>query len=561
MSNAAAGRAALDTMLTDAALASNGTGRFLQPSAAVRVAAGLARHPRFAASRAGGLATELARVASGRSEREPARGDRRFADPAWRANWLLRRVLQSYLAVGDTVDELISGSDVDWRSERQARFAAANVLDALAPTNFPWSNPAVMREIVDQGGANLVRGARRFVRDISRSPRLPATVDTSKFVVGGNIALTPGSVVLRTDVFELIQYKPQTAQVHERPVLFVPPTINKYYVLDLAPGRSMIEHVVAAGHQVFAISWRNPDEAHGHFDLDSYAQSVVEARAAVAQITRAAEVNIVAACSGGIITASLLGSLASSGRLTGVASLSLLVCALDTARAGTASAFSSRELAALAVAESARKGYLDGRALAGVFTWLRPNDLIWAYVVNNYLLGKDPPAFDVLYWNQDTVRLAAGLHRDFIHLALNNSLARTGELTVLGEPVDLAKVEVDSYIVAGENDHIIPWENAYRSTQLLGGQSRFVLSTRGHVQAMINPPAEDSRSSYRIAADNPPDSSEWLERAATLQGSWWPDWLEWLGERAGELRAAPKSLGSTKHKAQAKAPGTYVHAT
>jgi polyhydroxyalkanoate synthase len=548
-------------MLTDAALAPNGAGRFLQPSAVAHVAAGLARRPGFVARQAGSLVSELARVTGGRSDRRPARGDRRFTDPAWQDNWLLRRYLQGYLAVGEAVDELISGSDLDWRSERQARFAAANVLDALAPTNFPWSNPAVLREIVDQGGTNLVRGGRRFVRDVSRSPRLPATVDTSRFQVGGNLALSPGSVVLRTDVFELIQYKPQTPKVRELPVLFVPPTINKYYVLDLAPGRSMIEHLVAVGHQVFAISWRNPDEAHGHFDLDTYAAAVLEARAAVAQIARTAAVHLVAACSGGIITAGVLGHLAARDRLSDVASLTLLVCALDNARAGTAAAMTSRETAALAVAESARKGYLDGRALAGVFAWLRPNDLIWAYVVNNYLLGKDPPAFDVLYWNQDTVRLAAGLHRDFIRLALDNSLTRPGGLTLLDDSVDLSAVDVDCYVVAGQSDHIVPWENAYRSTQMLGGAARFVLSTSGHIQALINPPGPESRSSYRIADETPADCGAWLESAATMQGSWWPDWVEWLGKRSGELVASPKTLGSGKHKALAKAPGSYVHAS
>jgi poly[(R)-3-hydroxyalkanoate] polymerase subunit PhaC len=561
VSATAAGRAALDTMLTDAALAPNGAGRFLQPSAVAHVAAGLAQRPGFVARRTGALGAELARITGGRSDRRPPRGDRRFSDPAWAGNWLLRRVLQGYLAVGETVDDLITASDLDWRSERQARFAAANVLDALAPTNFPWSNPAVLREIVDQGGANLVRGGRRFVRDVSRSPRLPATVDTSRFQVGGNLALTQGSVVLRTDVYELIQYRPQTEKVRERPVLFVPPTINKYYVLDLAPGRSMIEYLVAAGHQVFVISWRNPDEAHGHFDLDTYAEAVLEARAATAQIARAGAVHLVAACSGGIITAGALGHLAAQDGLGDIASLTLMVCALDNARAGTAAAITSRETAALAVAESARKGYLDGRALAGVFAWLRPNDLIWAYVVNNYLLGKDPPAFDVLYWNQDTVRLAAGLHRDFIRMALDNSLTRAGEVTVLGDAVDLAAVDVDSYIVAGRSDHIVPWENAYRSTQLLGGDTRFVLSTSGHIQALINPPGPESRSSYRVADQTPADGATWLDSAATMQGSWWPDWVEWLDARSGELIAAPKTLGSRKHKALAKAPGTYVHAS
>ena len=337
-------------------------------------------------------------------------------------------MLQSYLAIGETVDGLISDSQVDWRVERRARLAAGNVLDALAPTNFPWSNPEVLKEAINTGGGNLVRGTRRLVNDLSKPPRLPATVDTSKFEVGGNLAVTPGSVVLRTEVFELIHYKPSTDQVREVPLLFVPPTINKYYILDISPGRSMIEHYVAQGQQVFAISWRNPDQAQGHFDLDTYADAVAEARDAAASIAAHPQVNLAAACSGGIITAGLLGHLAASGRLGEVASLTLMVCALDNDTEGTMSALASRDVAAAAVAESARKGYLDGQALAGVFTWLRPNDLVWNYVVNNYLLGKDPPAFDILYWNQDTVRLAAGLHRDFIQIGLDNAFVHPDAL-------------------------------------------------------------------------------------------------------------------------------------
>jgi polyhydroxyalkanoate synthase len=559
-----ASRAALDVLLTDAAVERGGASRFLKPAAAAKAVAGLARRPDRTARRVGSLTGELASVMAGRSELSPPRGDRRFADPAWQQNWMLRRTLQSYLAVADTVDGLIDDAGLDWRTERQARFAAGNVLDALAPSNFPWSNPAVLREIIDQGGANLVRGARRFAHDVSRSPRLPATVDTTKFEVGGNLAQGPGSVVLRTEVFELIHYQPQTKQVREVPLVFVPPTINRYYILDLAPGRSMIEYLVGEGQQVFVISWRNPDQAHGHFDLDTYAEAVVQARDAVAEITGQPSVHLNAACSGGIITAGTLAHLAHSGRLPDVASLSLMVCALDNARAGTTSALVNREVAAAAVAESARKGYLDGRSLAGVFAWLRPNDLIWGYVVNNYLLGKDPPAFDILYWNQDSVRLAAGLHRDFIRIALDNSLSTPDALTVLNSPVDLKSVDLDSYVVAGSSDHIIPWQNAYRSTQLLGGESRFVLSTSGHIQALVNPPAEDrtqSRSSYRVAAENPPEAEAWMSHAAKHQGSWWPDYVQWLHERSGDLVAAPKRLGNSRHKALAKAPGSYVHAS
>jgi polyhydroxyalkanoate synthase len=556
----AGSRAALEVLLTDAALESGGSTRFLQPVAAAKTIGGIARRPDRAARRLADLGSELGRVAAGSSELAPAKGDRRFADRGWQQNWLLRRVMQVYFALGGTVDGLITDAELGWRTERQVRFAAGNVLDALSPTNFPLTNPVVLREIVDTGGANLVNGARRFARDMTQSPRLPASVDTSKFEVGGNLALSAGSVVLHTDVFELIHYKPTTEQVLEVPLLFVPPTINKFYILDLAPGRSLIEHLLAQGQQVFVISWRNPDEQHAHFDLDTYAAAVDEARAAVASICGQPAVHVNAACSGGIISSALAGHLAAEHRLDEIASLTLMVCALDNERAGTTGAFTTKEIAAAAVAESARKGYLDGRALAGVFAWLRPNDMIWGYVVNNYLLGKEPPAFDILYWNQDTVRLAAGLHRDFIRLALDNSLARPGGLSVLDSPVDLSMVDVDTYIVAGSNDHIVPWQNAYRSTQLFGGTSRFVLSTSGHIQALINPPSPDSRSSYRTAAENPSSPEEWTALAAKREGSWWPDYVAWLRDRSGELKQAPKRLGSSAYKATAKAPGTYVHA-
>jgi polyhydroxyalkanoate synthase subunit PhaC len=549
----------LDVMLSEAA--SGGPPRFIAPGSAVKVGAGLARHPGRVIGRAAGLGAELARTAAGRSELAPPKGDRRFGDRAWESNWLLRRVLQGYLAVGDTVDGLITDAQIDWRVERRARLAAGNVLDALAPTNFVWSNPTVIKETVDTGGGNLVRGARQFLHDVGTPTHLPATVDTSKFEVGKNLAASPGSVVLRTDVFELIHYRAATDQVRRVPLLLVPPTINKFYVLDLAPGRSVVEHYVAQGQQVFVMSWRNPGQPQGHFDLDTYAQAVAEARDAVASITAEPTVHVAAACSGGIITAGLLGSLAAAGELGRVASLTLMVCALDNDTEGTMAALATRDVAAAAVAESARKGYLDGRALEGVFTWLRPNDLVWNYFVNNYLLGKAPPAFDVLFWNQDSVRVAAGLHRDFIHVGLDNSFAHPGTLEVLGQPVDLGSVGIDTYFVAGVTDHIVPWESAYNGALLFGGSKRFVLSRSGHIQALVNPPSPESRSSFRVADELPATAEEFAAEAPQLAGSWWSDWDAWLAERSGELKAAPKTLGNAIHKPQGKAPGTYVLAS
>ena len=541
-------------MLTDAA---SGTPHFFPPREMARVAGKLARRPRTVIRRVSDLAAELGRVAAGRSELTPARGDRRFTDPAW-DNWVFRRFLQSYLAVGSTVDDLVSDARVDWRTERQVRLAASNLIDGLAPTNFLLTNPAVLKETVDRGGANLVDGMRNFVRDMARPPRLPATVDTSRFKVGGNLAATPGSVVLRTDVFELIQYHPQTELVRAVPLLLIPPTINKYYVLDLAPDRSMVEFFVRQGQQVFTISWRNPMKEQRDFDFDTYAAAVSAARDAVAEIAGSRSVHLCAACSGGLVAAGAVNHIAAQGGSPTVASLTLLVCAIDNGQAGTVSALTSCEIAAAAIAELARKGYLDGSALQGVFTWLRPNDLVWSYVVNNYLLGKEPPTFDILYWNQDSVRLAAGLHRDFIRIAMNNSMAHPGGFAALGTPIDLSTVGVDVYAVAGLTDHIVPWENAYRSTQLFGGAGRFVLSTSGHIQALVNPPSATSRASYRVTDQLSPSAEDFLERAPTVAGSWWSDYDVWLEQRSGKRKPAPSGLGSRRFSVLAEAPGSYV---
>jgi polyhydroxyalkanoate synthase len=556
----AASRAALDVLLTDAAMERGAVGAHVQPATAARLAGGLARHPRRVTRRAGALGGELTRIARGASDLAPSKGDRRFRDRAWQESWLFRRLMQAYLAVGGAADGLVDDAGLDRRTELRARFLVGNVLDALAPTNVPLTNPQVLKETIDRGGANLARGSLRFARDVRRG-RLPDLVDTSRFTVGGNLAVTEGSVVLHTDVFELIQYRPRTAKVHAAPLLIVPPTINKFYIVDLAPGRSLVEHLLDQGHQVFCISWRNPGPEQSHFDLDTYAQAVLEARDATADIARQDAVNVMAACSGGIITAAALAHLAADGRLGGTASLTLLVSALQSAHTGTTEALATRPVAAAAVAESARRGYLDGEALGAVFSWLRPNDLIWSSVVNNYLLGKEPPGFDILYWNQDTVRMAAGLHRDFVTMALDDALATPGAMRVLGTDVDLGAVDLDAYIVAGSADHIVDWRNAYRSTQLLGGDSRFVLSTSGHIQALINPPGPESRSSYRIAPENPAAVEDWERAAVAHRGSWWPDYGTWLAARGGDLVPAPKTLGSRRHKAMAKAPGTYVMAS
>jgi polyhydroxyalkanoate synthase len=554
------GSGALESLLTDAAVGSTAR-RWLPGRGGLEVAARLAVRPDRVVRRGGGLAAELAKVAVGRSEVAPEKGDRRFKDPAWQGNPLFRRLAQTYLATGATVDGVIQDADASWRAERRVRFAAENVVDALAPSNFPLLNPAVLKATLDTGGKNFVSGAGHFVRDMRKPPRVPSMVDKSAFDVGESLALTPGEVVLRTEVFELIQYSPQTKMVRDRPLLVVPPMINKFYIVDLAPDRSMIEYLIGEGQQVFVISWRNPDERHADWNLDSYAGAVLEGLEAAESISGADKVHVLGLCAGGITASCAVAHLAAIGEQDRIAGLTLGVTVLDNHHAGMAGALVDRTTAAAATAESARKGYLDGRALAGVFAWLRPNDLIWNYWVNNYLLGKNPPAFDVLYWNADTTRMPAGLHRDFMKLSLDNSIVHPGEVTILGTPIDLGAITVDSYLVAGIADHITPWQNAYRTTQLFGSTPRFILSTSGHIAALVNPPGND-KASYQVTADgsNPETADEFLERASKHRGTWWVDWSSWLGERSGEERRAPKMLGGRdkRYTPLGPAPGTYV---
>jgi polyhydroxyalkanoate synthase len=336
----------------------------------------------------------------------------------------------------------------------------------------------------------------------------------------------------------------------------VPPTINKFYLLDLAPRRSMIEYFVSQGHQVFVMSWRNPDARHSDWGLDAYGQAVIDALDATCAITGASQAHLLGTCSGGIISALVAGHLAATGR-DRLASLTLLVTMLDQERAGTPGALVDEPTARAAIAASRARGYLDGRALAEVFAWLRPGDLIWNYWVNNYLQGRTPPAFDILFWNADSTRMTAALHRDFVTLSMTNALTRPGAATLLGTEIDLGKVAVESYVVAGSADHICPWRNCYASTRLLGGASRFVLSTNGHIAALVNPP-DNRKSSFQVADQHPADPDEWTEAARAEQGSWWPDYSAWLAARSGQRVAAPHSQGGPQFRPIEAAPGSYA---
>ena len=548
--------APLDLLLTSSAV---GIAERMMPNVSwSRFALSLARQPRTVASRATALGRELVSIAEGRSELAPARGDKRFADPAWAGNPLLRRTMQAYLAANNTVNELFSDAKLDWRDAERIRFVLDFLTEGLSPSNNPLLNPLGYKAVVETRGLSAVRGLQHFVGDMRAAPRVPSMVEPDAFTLGETVAATAGSVVYRSEVFELIQYTPQTEEVWTVPLLMVPPVINKFYVLDISPGRSMIEYFLQQGIQVFAISWRNPGAQQRDWDIDTYGAAIIDAMDAVGKVAGSDRVHLQASCSGGILAAMTAAHLTAIGEGDRLASLTLMVTVLDQRKAGFAAAAIDEEMANVAIALSARKGYLDGRSLAEVFAWLRPTDLVWRYWVNNYVEGRSPAAFDVLFWNADTTRMAAGLHRDMVLVGLHNSLVTPGAVEMLGTPVDLSKLAVDAYVVAGIADHISPWQACYRSARLLGSTNlRFVLSSSGHIAALVNPPG-NPKASYRVGDVDEPDPGAWVDTAEGCVDSWWPDFVAWLGERSGAKKAAPDALGGAGMSPIEPAPGSYV---
>jgi polyhydroxyalkanoate synthase len=362
--------------------------------------------------------------------------------------------------------------------------------------------------------------------------------------------------VFKNEVLELIQYQPTTPQVYRRPLLLVPPQVNKFYVMDLSPNKSIVRYLVANGLQVFTISWRNPTPQQREWGFETYDKAILEAIEAVRAITASPDVNIVGSCLGGMTLATLLGHRAAQGDRS-VNAVTFLVTVLDTNVESTMGLFATRETIAAAREASRLKGVLEGQEMARVFAWLRPNDLIWNYWVNNYLIGKDPAAFDVLYWNNDTTRLPARLHGELLDLYETDAFTHPGALEVLGTPVDLSKVTNDAYIVAGITDHITPWQGCYATTQLLGGKIKFILSNSGHIQALLNPPG-NPKASYFVNERYPADPQQWQTGSQKRSGSWWEDWRDWLGQRSGEQKAAPAELGNAQYPPGTPAPGSYV---
>jgi polyhydroxyalkanoate synthase len=505
---------------------------------------------------AGTLSGETVRILTGRSDIDADRGDWRFTDPAWDRNPGYRRLKQLYLAWSRALLSLADDADVDWRTRERARFAFGILTSAAAPTNTLPGNPAAVKEALETGGASLVNGVRNIVSDARHNRGMPSQVDASGFKVGENLAVTPGSVVYRDEVMEVIQYAPATAQVQARPVVLIPPQINKYYFLDLAPGRSFIEYAVSRGLQFFGISWRNPGKKQGDWGLDTYAEAFLRAVDVARDVTGSDDVNALGMCAGGITMTTALSHLAATHDPR-VHSAAFGVTLLDFSVPSMVGLFRSRPLLSVARRRSAGAGVLDGDSLASVFTWMRPNDLVWNYWVNNYLMGKKPPAFDILAWNADKTNLPGRLHGQFLEIFEHNVLVKPGGLTVLGSPVDLSAIKFDTYVTGGLTDHLTPWQGCYRATQLFSGPSTFVLSPTGHIQTQVSPPG-NPKAHYFVGPAPGPDPEEWRAATERRPGTWWEHWADWTIERGGGERPAPKRLGSRRYPAVEPAPGRYV---
>jgi polyhydroxyalkanoate synthase len=504
------------------------------------------------------LGLELTRIAWGRSDVAPAKGDRRFTDPTWTSNPVFRSIQQSYLASARAMDRIVAemgDGRGDARAE-QARFAANIVISAAAPTNFLMSNPTAIKRAFDTGGMSLARGARNFARDVRHNGAMPSMIEPGAFEVGRDLAVTPGAVVARDAVAEVIQYAPATDTVFGRPVLVIPPPIGRFYFLDLRPGRSFVEYAVSRGLQTFMLSWRNPTPEQGSWDLDTYAQAVLAAIDTVRQVTGSPDVNLIGFCAGGIIATALLNHLAATSDER-VHSMSYAVTLLDFGLRAPITAFSRRGLIAFAGRRSRRKGIISSRQMGSAFTWMRPDDLVFNYWVNNYLMGEQPPAFDILAWNADGTNLPGALHGQFLDVFRDNLLTRPGQLSALGTPLQLENIKLPTFVTGAVADHLTPWKGCYRTTQLLGGPSTFVLSYSGHIASLVNPPG-NPKAHYWTGGTPGADPEQWLARAERHQGSWWEAWADWVTAQAGDRRPRPETSGSKRYPVLSQAPGLYV---
>jgi polyhydroxyalkanoate synthase len=517
-------------------------------AAGARLAADLARIPPAALARWFGMSVDPPLAVNPK--------DRRFADQAWSDNPAFFAVRQGYLAFSRLSRDLVGAGALDPSVEGKARMAVDFLLDALAPTNFLPTNPAALKRAFDTGGVSLLRGARLFVDDLLHNNGRPRQVDTSPFRLGENLAATPAKVIYRNELMELLQYEPQTAQVHAAPLLCSPPWINKYYVMDLAPGRSFIEWAIKHNRTVFAISYRNPSAEMSGVTMDDYlVHGPKQALDVIQDVTGAETTDIVGLCLGGALTAITDAYLTEVGD-SRVGNLTLLNTLLDYAEPGALGLFTDVGTVDRLEKQMAKTGHLEGKSMAGTFDFMRANDLIFNYVVSNWLMGQDPPAFDILAWNADSTRMPAAMHAFYLrNFYVENRLAK-GTLRIAGQQIDLADIKKNAYVVSAENDHIVPWRSAYASTRLLSGPVRFVLSSGGHIAGIVNPPGP--KGWYLTAGDLPATPSQWRAATARHAGSWWEDWAAWSAAHAGEM-IDPPPMGSDNHPVLADGPGQYIH--
>ncbi|CCF95916.1 Polyhydroxyalkanoic acid synthase [Ralstonia solanacearum K60] len=500
-------------------------------------------------------------MSAGDSAEIVAPSDRRFANDAWRKSPLYGYAAAFYVLNARTLMEMAEAVQADAKTRERVRFAVSQWTAAMSPSNFLATNPEAQRQLIESRGESLRTGILNMLQDMERG-KISQTDETA-FEIGHNVANSEGSVVFENDYFQLIQYKPLTARVHARPLLLVPPCINKYYILDLQPANSLVRYSVEQGHTVFLVSWRNPDASMAARNWDDYIEGgAIEAIRVVREISAQDQINVLGFCVGGTILSTALAVLAARGQRP-AASLTLLTTLLDFSDTGILDVFVDQAQVemreqTIGSAAPAGPGLLRGVELANTFSFLRPNDLVWNYVVENYLKGKTPAPFDLLYWNGDSTNLPGPWYCWYLrHTYLQNDLMVPGKLTVCGEPIDLGRIDVPVYLYGSREDHIVPWKSAYASTQLLKGKLRFVLGASGHIAGVINPPSANKRSHW-INAKLAESADAWLEGAQEHPGSWWPDWSAWLATHAGAQKAAPKRYGNADHPAIEPAPGRYV---
>jgi polyhydroxyalkanoate synthase len=487
-------------------------------------------------------------------------GDKRFAGPAWAANPLASFSAAAYLLNARTLMGMAEAVQTDDKTRARIRFALEQVTAAASPSNFLALNADAQKKAIDTKGESIAKGIQNLLHDLKQGH--VSMTDESVFEVGKNVATTEGAVVFQNDLFQLIEYKPLTAKVYEKPFLLVPPCINKFYILDLQPENSLIRYAVAQGHRTFVVSWRNPDATLADKTWDDYVEdAAIKAISVTQEITGAKSINALGFCVGGTILGTAAAVLAARGERP-LASMTLLTSMLDFSDTGVLDVFIDEGFVNYREKEMGQGGLMKGQDLSSTFSFLRPNDLVWNYVVGNYLKGETPPPFDLLYWNSDSTNLPGPFYAWYLrNTYLENNLVKPGKSVVCGEKIDLGSVDMPVYIYGSREDHIVPIGGAYASTQFLPGKKRFVMGASGHIAGVINPPAKNKRSHWiREDGKLPKTQAEWLNGATEFPGSWWTDWSDWLAAQAGKQVAAPKTFGKGKHKAIEVAPGSYVKA-